>query len=227
MSETSVSEKAIAPQEAGISYSTREWITPTFSHALRVWWAYYWPTWLIAAAIQFGAGVGLFAMARAGDLTPDEQTWILRVMPFVATAAVGLFVFQYLLTARFGNFRIAIFPATYGENQLSLPPTFAHGTRIWMAFTWRAILFSVIAGFFVTFPLNAIVAIVTFGTMPPLVAAVLVGALLNGGVGLFVMYSSILDEEFGTFSVRLVPRQPGPPVQPTQPSQRGILSASS
>jgi hypothetical protein len=45
----------------------------------------------------------------------------------------------------------------------------------------------------------------TYGPVSGLIVQLVVSFVVNGGVGLFVIYSSILDEDFGSFSVRLVP----------------------
>jgi hypothetical protein len=150
------------PAEAGIPYSTREWITPTFLHALRIWWAYYWPTFIVSMALTFLGAMGVAILSRTQAIAPVASIWFLRLLPYFATAAVGLFVFQYLLTTPFGKFRIAIFPAGYGENERSIPPTFAHGARIWWACTWRSILYGVVAAFVMAIPAGTVVAMFTF-----------------------------------------------------------------
>jgi hypothetical protein len=35
----------------------------------------------------------------------------------------------------------------------------------------------------------------------------LVGTIVNGAVGLFVIYTNVIDEKFGDFRVSLLPRQ--------------------
>jgi hypothetical protein len=186
-------------------YSASDWITPTFLDGLRIWWAYYWPTFLIGSTASYALTYTLLKVYGATILSPSTSVWILRIIPIILTAVTGLFVFQYLLRTQFRRFRIAIFPASSSTDQVSIPTTTEHGLRVWFAFTWRSIVYGLIAGLVASVPLGFITGMLTYGPVSGLIVQLVVSFVVNGGVGLFVIYSSILDEDFGSFSVRLVP----------------------
>ena len=55
-------------------------------------------------------------------------------------------------------------------------------------------------------------------TWVPIIAQV----VIDGAVGLFVIYSAILDEEFADFRVALLPREPAPGAVPA--AEEGSLA---
>jgi hypothetical protein len=79
----------------------------------------------------------------------------------------------------------------------------------------------------VSIPAGALVAsVMAFGPAAAQIAQLAVSLAIGAGVGLFMIYSSILDEEFGTLSVRLVPRNPGAGAQMTQPASATAVPAT-
>jgi hypothetical protein len=186
-------------------YTASDWITPTFLDGLRIWWAYYWPTFLIGSTASYALTYTLVKVFGATLQSPATSIWILRIIPIVLTAVTGLFVFQYLLRTQFRRFRIAIFPPSNSADQHSIPTTTHHGLRVWFAFTWRSIVYGLVAGMVASVPLGFIGGMLTYGPVSGLIVQLVISFVINGSVGLFVIYSSILDEDFGSFSVRLVP----------------------
>ena len=189
-----------------------DYIQPTLSHALRVWWAYYWRTTLIAGF--FGIFVSFTLRSVYASAGPNSAwvSWAKQAQDFVLTAIVAIFVFDYILQKQFKHFRIGLLSAASAIERHDVPVTLWRSMRVWWSFTWRNIVGSVIGYVVVILPFSWLIGI----TRPPeFVAAfllLLVGFAVAGLVALFVIYSSILDEEFGDFRVALLPRKEVVPV---------------
>lgn len=56
----------------------------TFNYALRVWWAYYWPT--SVASLVITVVIAFWLRALVGLAFPAQlYPWAIRALPFVAT----------------------------------------------------------------------------------------------------------------------------------------------
>ncbi len=85
------------------------YIRPSFNHALRIWWAFFWQTTVIsailAAAIEFGMlGVVYEHRNVRGNLIGP----IMRFMPYVISYVVAFFIMEYILHKNFRHFRIGL-----------------------------------------------------------------------------------------------------------------------
>lgn len=184
-----------------------DYIQPTLSHALRVWWAYYWRTTLIAGF--FGIFVSFTLRSVYASAGPNSAwvSWAKQAQDFILTAIVAIFVLDYILEKQFKHFRIGLISAASAIERHDVPVTLWRSMRVWWSFTWRNIVGSVIGYVVVILPLSWLITI----TRPPELAALVVmflsGFAVAGLVALFVIYSSILDEEFGDFRVALLPRK--------------------
>lgn len=189
-----------------------DYIQPTLNHALRVWWAYYWRTTLIAGF--FGIFVSFTLRSVYASAGPNSAWvfWAKQAQDFILTAIVAIFVLDYILEKQFKHFRIGLLSAASAIERHDVPVTLWRSMRVWWSFTWRNIVGSVIGYVVVILPFSWLIRI----TRPPeFVAAfllLLVGFAVAGLVALFVIYSSILDEEFGDFRVALLPRKEVVPV---------------
>ena len=56
--------RAVANAAAADGY-----IQPNFGHALRIWWALFWRTTIIAAILQYGLGLLVRNLYASGDLS--------------------------------------------------------------------------------------------------------------------------------------------------------------
>src|SRR5258706_34558 len=95
-------------------------------------------------------------------------------------------------------------PALLGGEPLSR--SFQRTLRVWWEFIWRNVVYSVILRIAGSIALSMTIGILAAlgGPMRAIVPFVS-QVLIDGAVGLFVIYSGILDEEFGDFRVTLVP----------------------
>ncbi len=169
--------------------SENGYIQPTLSHGLRIWWALFWRTTL-ASSISFGGPVLAFHLV----LPPYWS--------FSVDYAVTLAMMYFILRKRFRGFQIRLL-SKFDRTQV-LQPNFRRTVRIWWTFTWRTLVYRIVLSFAMSVPLGFLSGAVAV-IYPPLGPAFgfLVGLAIEAGVGLFTIYSSILDEEIGDFCVTL------------------------
>ena len=190
-----------------------DYIQPTLNHGLRVWWAYYWPTTLAVIAISVVVGFFLGILMALGGLSRSSMLTIATYQAYPWTAVVSIFSIRYILAKRFSHFRIALLPPMAAGTMTPLPRTARRTIRVWWAFIWRFVVFSLIARFTAGLVIGPIVNILSsIGPVAAMVVPLITQVVIDGAVGLFVMYSAILDEEFGDFRVALLPRKGEAPV---------------
>ena len=213
-----------AAPTGGASPSQGNYIQPNLTYGLRIWWAYYWPTFLISSFI---IGALLVLLRRAWEyliLRDQVVLWVNRILPYVVVFVVSMLGIRRILGKKFRSFYIVLLPrdATFGAEPLS--PTLERTLRVWWAFIWRAIVYSVVFKFAGSIGLGLTIGILTEigGKIGALVVPFIAQVLIDAAVGSFVIYSGLLDEEFGDFRVTLVPRvaalSPTPAVEPTTPN---------
>jgi hypothetical protein len=212
-----------APSLEGASFPQENYIQPNLSHCLRIWWAYYWLTFLISS---FMIGVLMVLLRKAWEnvmISGQVVIWANRILPFVAFFAVSVLSIRRILGKKFRYFCIALLPrdATSGVEHMSR--TFQRTLRVWWAFSWRAVVCSVIIRVAGSIALSLPIGILTaMGGMMAVVVPIVSQIVMDGAVGVFVIYSWILDEEFGDFRVTLVPRgallRAGSAIEPAAPN---------
>ncbi len=189
------------------SPSQENYVQPTVGHGLRIWWAYYWPTSLISFFII----VVLTVLLRKGwendVLSTQVVLWANRILPYVVISAVSMLGIRRILGKKFRSFSIALLPRAPTSGGEPLSRSFQRTLRVWWEFIWRNVVYSVILRIAGSIALSVTIGILAalggpMRTIVPFVSQV----LIDGAVGLFVIYSGILDEEFGDFRVTLVPR---------------------
>ena len=191
----SLLEKRPEPRE---NSAQSNYIQPTLSHGLRIWWALYWRSTL-ATALSLGG-----SMAALRVVLPSYWS-------YSADYVIILAMMYFILKKRYRTFRIRL--VSNVDRTRELPATFARTFRVWWTFTWRTIVYRVVLSFITGIPvgfLSGAVAVI----YPPLgpAFAILVGLVIEGAVGLFTIYSSILDEEMSDFCVTLVPNDRANPI---------------
>jgi hypothetical protein len=186
------------------------YIQPTLNHGLRIWWAYYWPTTVAAALLTFCTIYWVRVLYGRAAISAQTAKVLFGVSPYTLTAVIGLLVFRYILGKRFRHFRLALLPraAPAGSDATPLPAVWRRTARVWWTFTWRSVVYSVVLSFLANVSLGIVTGMLsemnrTLAVLVPMIRDLLIGA----AVGLFVVYSNILDEEFGDFRVVLLPRE--------------------
>jgi hypothetical protein len=205
------------------SPSQENYIQPTLGHGLRIWWAYYWPTSLISFFIIVVLAALLRKAWENDTLSTQVVRWTNRILPYVVISAVSMLGIWRILAKKFRSFSIALLPRAPVSSGVPLSRSFQRTLRVWWEFIWRSVVYSVIFRIAGSIALSLTIGIFAElgGPMGPLVTLVS-QVLIDGTVGLFVIYSGILDEEFGDFRVTLVPRAPvlsaAPAVEPAAPN---------
>jgi len=195
------------------------YIQPNLGHGLRIWWAYYWPTFLISSFIIVVLTVLLRKAWENVMVSGLIVLWANRILPYVVIFAVSVLGIRRILGKKFRSFCIALLPRDAALGMEPLSRSFQRTLQVWWAFIWRVIVYSVIFRLAGSIALGLTIGIFTamggvMGVVVPFVSQV----LIDGAVGLFVIYSGILDEEFGDFRVTLVPRGAGSAVDPAAPN---------
>jgi hypothetical protein len=205
-----------SPRPAATDTPTSNYIQPTLSHGLHIWWAFYWRTSLATIFL-------VAAVAKILPLVPETPAagFILRYDVFLFSYSAAFFMMAIILRKNFRDFRVALLSHRGGEGAQPLPPNFRRVARVWWTFSWRSLLYRIIAAVAISFPLGWIVGFISHFLPGPAAVRLLnlvVQVLIDAAVGMFVIYSSILDEDISDFRVALLPSAPSPISQVPAPT---------
>lgn len=193
------------PRPASSAAQPSDYIQPTLGHGLRIWWAFYWRTLLSSIALS---AVVNYSLLRSFPHGPTI-VFIAKYDSYLFYYLVAFFMMAYILRKNFRHFRIALLSNRGGEGAEPLPPTFHRTARVWWTFSWRAVIYRIIATVAVMFPLGWTMGFFA-ALLPGPAGSALINAavqiILDGVVGMFVIYSNILDEAISDFQVALYPR---------------------
>jgi hypothetical protein len=195
-----------------------DYITPTLNHGLRIWWAYYWPTMIVANILVYCTAYWLRIFYQNSVLSATAVIWTARLQPYVITALLGILAIYYVLHRNFLHFRIELRPRTAADAADKLPVTMARSMRVWWRFTWRTLAYLAVSFVIVMMPVSWFVGLFAPGPVFSSLFGLLLGLIVNGAISLFVIYANVLDEDFGDFTVRLVPREPAPAIPSATPA---------
>lgn len=187
-----------------------EYIRPNLSDGLRIWWAFFWRTTLASTVLTIATTVALRKIYEDAYGPTCISTYILvplmKYNQYLFTYGVALLVMAYILRKNFRDFRIGLLSHQGIEPRQILRPTAWRTIRVWWTYSWRSLVYYLIAWVVVILPLTWFIGL--FGP-PRLFAPIFVAALgivIGGAVGLFVIYSNLLDEDIGDFRIALLPR---------------------
>jgi hypothetical protein len=196
-----------APEPPSIPSHLSGYIQPTFNHGLRIWWAFFWRTTLISMVITFGINFGLRVIYERTNVPGNLIRPVMRLSPYVIGYTVALFIMEYILRKRFRGFRVGLLAPGVSVDTPELPATFGRTVRVWWTYSWRTILYRIIIMIAATIPLSVLNGVFSRIPLLQIVVSTLVMVAVDGAAGLFVIYSNILDEDFGDFRVCLLPRE--------------------
>jgi hypothetical protein len=187
--------------------AVNDYIQPTLSHGLRIWWAYFWRNTVVATILYAAATLIIKPLLLKGDLTFETYRILTAVSPWLLTYSVSIPVIYFILRKRFQHFRIGLFALNAGIATEEVPPTLPRTLRVWWTFTWRTVVYRLILGFAGSVVLDVALGFLS-ATFPRLQGTftLLMSVIVEAAVGLFVIYSNILDEDFSNFRVSLLPR---------------------
>jgi hypothetical protein len=184
-----------------------DYIQPTLAHGLRIWWAFYWRDLVVTSILAAALILAFRPLMWSGKISPGAYSVLMLLGPALGGCVAALPILYFILRKRFRNFRIALVSRQDGVATGKVPANFSRTLRIWWTFSWRTIVYRMVLTFISNIPLGMIVS--ALGVAFPWLAGTigfLASIAIDGAVGLFVIYSNILDEDFGNFRVTLVPR---------------------
>jgi hypothetical protein len=192
-----------------------DYIQPNIGYGLRIWWAFFWPVFLATMTFAFAS---TFILRR---LLENPRVPLKTLAPFVKyqplfiagfSIAISFPAMAYILRKRFRGFRITLLSKFGQEGAERLAPTFTRTAAVWWAYSWRAVIYRLVAMAIVMFPMGWIMGFAA--ALLPRSASILFSQIVmpifvDAFVGMFVIYSSILDEDISNFRVALVPFEHG------------------
>ena len=194
------------------------YVQPNLGHGLRIWWAFYWRTTLIATILTFALNAGLRRLYENINVPGSVIGPVMTYDIYFFNYAVALFVMYYILRKNFRHFRVGLLSNHGGEGAQPLKPTLRRVLRVWWRYSWRTLLYLAIAWIVVVYPMAWFLGIFNPGPVFVAVFSVVLGLFVSAAVGLFAIYSNILDEDIADFRVCLLPRQPASTVSVTSVS---------
>ena len=193
-----------APRPANSSAPADNYIQPNLNYGLRIWWAFYWRTVLSAFVFAFAFTFIVGSLAGAGVVAP-----VSKYGGYIFYYLTAFVVMSFILRKNFRHFRIGLLSNHGGEGAQLLAPNLRRTARVWWTFTWRAVVYRIVATIVATIPLTWFMGMLQ-AIFPDQVAGVIHSVIvqlgLDAAVGMFVIYSSILDEDISDFRVALLPR---------------------
>lgn len=207
-----------------VATGDQDFIQPTFNDGLRIWWAFFWPTSLVSGVLVIAAVAWIVYLYQNSLLSGSVLRYCRMVTPYLVSYAVAFFVMYYILRKNFRKFRIGLLSNGGMEGAQPLAPTLRRTSFVWFSYSWRTLVYRLIAGFVASIPIGVIEGIFTRLPVLHFLVNLAIATALDGAVGLFVIYNNILEEDFGDFRVRLLPPAlPSPddkvvlPVRPIRP----------
>ena len=181
-----------------------DYIQPTLGYALRIWWALYWRTTAISLVLIGLTTLALRAMYEHAWISPIVAIWGSKVSTYVLTYAAVIPVMRFVLLKRFATFRVGLWSH---DGRMSAPdekPTWDRTLRVWWAYSWRTLIYSVVGGVVMGYPIGMMLGIVAPSPAVMKAFGMVFGFAVGAAMGLFVIYSRILDENIGDFRIALL-----------------------
>jgi hypothetical protein len=201
-----MSEPAPTPSNVRRDYPSlrSDYIQPTLGHALRVWWAFYWRTNVVTAVATVIATLALRLMYENVLITATYVRWGAKLAPYIFSYGTAIFVLRFVLHKRFRHFRMAVWSQAEQPSAMDEKPAWRRVIRVWWAFSWRSLIFSLVGSVVVGYPMGLMLGMFA---PPPVVVLIYgfgLGMIVRAGVELFVIYANILDENMADFHVGLL-----------------------
>lgn len=193
-----------APHPALSAAPTDNYIQPDLGHGLRIWWAFYWRTALSSTVLAIAVNLTLRRLPSGVAIVV-----LMRYDVYIFYLLAAFFAMAYILRKKFRHFRIALLSDHGGDGAKTLPPTLVRTARIWWTFCWRTVVYRIIVAVVASFPLGWIMgflAAIAASRATATLIQLAMQIMLDAVVGMFVIYSNILDEDISDFRVALVPR---------------------
>jgi len=182
------------------------YIQPNLGHGLRIWWAFFWPTTLISIVATIVVNYWARYFYENSNVPGSLLRPIFQYDSYFFSYATAFFVMNYILRKNFRQFRIGLFPRRGEAGNEPLRPTLSRTIPVWWTYSWRTFVYGLIAVFVTAIPRAFLLGPFSRNRVLEPLMGNLFRVALGGAIGLFVIYSNILDEDFGDFRVCLLPR---------------------
>lgn len=205
--------EADRPDPGSVPSEIQEYIQPTFNDGLRIWWAFFWPTSLVAGVLTILAMAWIKYLYQNFDVSGSTLRYARTAAPYVISYSVAFFVMYYILHKNFRHFHIGLLSNGGAQDAQPLAATFRRTLPIWFTYSWRTFIYRLIASFVASIPIGVVLGVFT---RMPVVQGFLKLAIvtaIDGAAGLFVIYNNILEEDFADYRVRLLPRKAPAPAE--------------
>jgi hypothetical protein len=183
------------------------YIQPNLGHGLRIWWAFFWPTTLISIVVTIVVNYWTRYFYENSNVPGSLLRPIFQYDSYFFSYATAFFVMNYILRKNFRQFRIGLLPERGQTGSEPLKATLRRTIPVWWTYSWRTFVYGLIAVFVTAIPRAFLLGPFSRNRVLESLMGGLFGVALGGAIGLFVIYSNILDEDFGDFRVCLLPRQ--------------------
>src|ERR1700722_5467458 len=182
------------------------YIQPNLGHGLRIWWAFFWPTTLISIVATIVVNYWARYFYENSNVPGSLLRPIFQYDSYFFSYATAFFVMNYILRKNFRQFRIGLFPRRGEAGNEPLRPTLSRTIPVWWTYSWRTFVYGLIAVFVTAIPRAFLLGPFSRNRVLEPLMGNLFRVALGGAIGLFVIYSNFLDEDFGVFRVCLLPR---------------------
>lgn len=198
------------PGPSSTQFRSADYVQPNLGHAMRIWWAFYWRNAIISGILGVALNYAVRWIYENTHVPGKLLRPILQFGVYVLSYLTAIFIIHYVLRKRFRKFRIVLL-TSFGSPETSvLELTLRRTVRVWWTYVWRTIVLSILGWVFVIYPSGMFLGLFKPSPTFAFLFFGAVGFVVGGAVALFVIYSNILDEEFGDFRVCLVAREAKP-----------------
>ncbi len=163
-----------ALQPGATPKATPQFLDPTWSQSLRVWWSFFWPQALVAGVLDF--------IAFANPLAR-----------FLIVSAVMIGAMEYALSRSFPDFHVELVRPLQGDPQ-PLPKTFTRVFSITWEYAWRIWFYSLVLGLFVALPILFVVGPKPLDSIAANVVFWVVGAAMSYYIFSTHIVNGIVDD---------------------------------
>jgi hypothetical protein len=193
------------PAASPVPPALSNYIQPNLAHGLRIWWAFFWPTTLISMVLTIVVNYWARYFYENSNVPGRLLRPVFQYDSYFFSYATAFFVMNYILRKNFRQFRIGLLSQRGEKGSAPLQPTLRRTIPVWWTYSWRTLVYGLIAMFVTAIPRVVLVGLFGWNRGLESLMGTLVSVALGGAIGLFVIYSNILDENFGDFRVHLLP----------------------
>jgi hypothetical protein len=140
------------PVASPVPPALSNYIQPNLAHGLRIWWAFFWPTTLISMVLTIVVNYWARYFYENSNVPGRLLRPILRYDSYFFSYATAFFVMNYILRKNFRQFRIGLLSQRGEKGSEPLQPTLRRTIPVWWTYSWRTLVYGLIAMFVTAIP---------------------------------------------------------------------------